>query len=148
MAGVLNSNADSHPSLSSASLRQMIQDAVAAELASDDRVLAVYLLGSAAAGRLRADSDIDIAVMAPPGTHLSEVERADIATGLSYRLGRQVDVGLLSSRNLVYANEALHTGIRLYARDADAAALYAANLLGLYLEFNERRQEIINAYTV
>ncbi|MCA1755775.1 MAG: nucleotidyltransferase domain-containing protein [Spirochaeta sp.] len=129
-------------------MHQMIQDAVVAELASDERILSVYLLGSAVAGRLRADSDVDIAIMAHPGTHLPELDRAQIAAGLSYRLGRQVDVGVLSSRNLVYANEALHSGIRLYARDADAAALYAANLLGLYLEFNERRQEIINAYTL
>lgn len=129
-------------------MHRMIQDAVVAELALDERILSVYLLGSAVAGRLRADSDVDIALMANPGIHLPELDRAQIAAGLSYRLGRQVDVGVLSSRNLVYANEALHTGVRLFARDADAAALYAANLLGLYLEFNERRQEIINAYTI
>ncbi len=129
-------------------MHQHIQDAVVAEFATDGRILAAYLLGSAVTGRLRKDSDIDIAIMVYPGTHLPELDRAQIGASLSYRLGRQVDVGFLSSCNLIYANEALHTGIRMYARDTDAAALYAANLLGLYLEFNERRQEIINAYTI
>ncbi len=59
-----------------------------------------------------------------------------------------MDIGELSSRNLVYANEALHLGIQLYARDPEAAALYGANLLGLYLEFNEKRQKIVHAYTL
>lgn len=47
-----------------------------AEVASDDRILAVYLLGSADAGRLRAESDIDIAELTPPGIQLSELDRA------------------------------------------------------------------------
>lgn len=130
------------------SLVQSIRDAVVSELSGDERVLAVYLLGSVAKGTGRADSDVDIAMMPIPGEKISSLDRARFAAKLSYHLSRTVDLGELSSRNLVYANEALHSGIRLYAKDADAAALYAANLLGLYLEFNERRQEIINAYTV
>lgn len=145
MLQVPDSQRDSH---NAQAMYQGIRDAVTAELAADQRILAMYLLGSAASGRLRADSDIDIALMAQPGIQLSELERARIAAALSYRLGRQVDLGMLSSRNLVYANEVLHTGIQLYSRDPGAAALYAANLLGLYLEFNEGRQEILNAYTI
>ncbi|SIQ41150.1 Predicted nucleotidyltransferase [Alkalispirochaeta americana] len=140
-----DSHRDSH---NTQAMHQKIRDAVTAELATDQRILAIYLLGSAASGRLRADSDIDIAIMTQPGIHISELDRAQIAAALSYRLGRQVDLGMLSSRNLVYANEVLHTGIQLYSRDPGAAALYAANLLGLYLEFNEGRQEILNAYTI
>ncbi len=127
---------------------QSIQDAAVAEASEDERILALYLLGSVAEGRGRPDSDIDIAMMAVPGVEVSGLDRARIAGRLSYRLGRLVDMGELSSRNLVYANEALHSGIQLYARDPEAAALYAANLLGLYLEFNERRQKIIHAYTL
>ena len=59
-----------------------------------------------------------------------------------------VDVGELSSRNLVYANEAIHRGLRIYADNPDAADLYAATLLGLYVQFNQSRKEIIDAYTV
>ncbi|MFA7566334.1 MAG: nucleotidyltransferase domain-containing protein [Alkalispirochaeta sp.] len=127
---------------------ELIRDAVAAEASGDVRILAVYLLGSGAVGRLRPDSDVDVAVMPVPGTIISALDRADFAHALSYRLGRSVDVGELSSRNLVYANETIHRGVRLYTRDADAADLYAATLLGMYVVFNEGRQEIMRGYTV
>ena len=125
-----------------------IQDAVSEEGARDTRVLAFYLLGSAVRGRLRNDSDVDIAVMPMPGSRISSVECLGIANALSYRLRRTVDLGELSSRNLVYANEVLHTGVLLYSRDPATTALTAANLLGLYLEFNERRQEVIRAFSL
>jgi hypothetical protein len=86
--------------------------------------------------------------MPVPGTIISALDRADFAHVLSYRLGRSVDAGELSSRNLVYANETIHKGVRLYTRDADAADLYAATLLGMYVVFNEGRQEIMRGYTV
>ena len=111
------------------------------EAQKDQRILALYLLGSAAEDRLRSDSDIDIALMATPGEPLSSIEHADFAHALIYALRRPVDVGSLSLRNLVFANEALLRGFRIYSRDIDATDLYAANLLGLYLEFNESRKE-------
>jgi predicted nucleotidyltransferase len=126
---------------------ERIREIVTSEARRDRRILALYLLGSIAGGRLRDDSDIDIALMAVPGTTISSIEHADFAHTLTYKLGRPVDVGNLSSRNLVYANEALLRGFRIYSDDPDAADLYAATLLGLYLEFNESRKEIIDAYT-
>lgn len=125
-----------------------VTDAVTEASSRDARVLAFYLLGSAAQDRLRHDSDVDIALMPMPGTVISSVERAGIANALSYRLRRTVDLGELSTRNLVYANEVLHTGALLYSRDPAATALIAASLLGLYLEFNERRQEVIGAFSL
>ncbi|TVQ96646.1 MAG: nucleotidyltransferase domain-containing protein [Spirochaetaceae bacterium] len=125
-----------------------ITDAVTDTGSRDTRVLAFYLLGSAAQNRLRHDSDVDIALMPMPGTVISSIERAGIAHALSYRLRRTVDLGELSTRNLVYANEVLHTGALLYSKDPAATALVAANLLGLYLEFNERRQEVTRAFSL
>ena len=70
-------------------------------LEKDDRILAAYLLGSAATGQMRPDSDIDIAMMLVPGETLSGLEMMDLAASLTPRDGRSVDLGLLTSQNLV-----------------------------------------------
>ena len=61
-------------------------------------------------------------------------------------LERDTDIGLISSANLVYACEALFKGIPLFYRDEDRAKLMRANLLGMYLQFNRDRSEVLNAY--
>ena len=45
-----------------------------------------------------------------------------------------------------YACEALFKGIPLFYRDEDRAKLMRANLLGMYLQFNRDRSEVLNAY--
>ncbi len=74
-------------------------------------IIAVYLLGSIISGNIRPDSDIDIAVMLKQGTEKTLLNRAFISGDLSYDLGRTVDVGIISSQNLVYAREALLKGL-------------------------------------
>ncbi len=109
-------------------------------------IVAVYLLGSILDDRLRADSDIDLAVMIDSGQKMRALKRADIAGSLSYELGRLVDLGEISSRNLVYAREALLKGKLIYQRDRDKVNLVRANLLGMYVQFNMDRQEVLDAY--
>ncbi|WP_319559806.1 nucleotidyltransferase domain-containing protein [Marispirochaeta sp.] len=115
-------------------------------LMSDDRILAVFLLGSAARGRLRPESDIDIGIMCEYGAAIGQLELAEYAAELSYELHRSVDLGLVSSSNLVYACETLLTGRILADKDSDRTALKRAALLGMYLQFNRDRQEVIDAY--
>lgn len=112
----------------------------------DQRILALYLLGSAATGRLRPDSDIDIALMPERDARIGALDRADMAASLAFDLGRDVDIGELTSENLVYSREAILKGIRLFARDGARADLRAASLLGMYARFNEDRRELIDAY--
>lgn len=120
--------------------------AVDAALAEEIRVLAVYLLGSGARGALRTDSDIDLALLLDPGEKMSSLERTDLANRLSYSLGRCVDLGLINSKNLVYAKEALFSGKQIYVRDKARAAMTAATLLGMYVRFNDDRKEVLDAY--
>ena len=61
---------------------------------------------------------------------------------------RILAVCLLGSTNLVYAYEALLGGIMLIERDSNRAALKRAILLGMYLQFNLDRREVIDAYRV
>jgi predicted nucleotidyltransferase len=112
----------------------------------DPRILSVYLLGSAISGRLRPDSDIDLAILAMPGQELGPEERAELGATLAFEIGRDVDIGELSSRNLVYAREALFTGTRIFVRDPALAGVLESCLLGMYARFNEDRWEILDAY--
>ncbi|HSA32762.1 MAG TPA: nucleotidyltransferase domain-containing protein [bacterium] len=115
-------------------------------LKKERRILAAYLLGSAAKGTLRPDSDIDIALMFVPGKIMSGVERGELAAELSLLLHREVDLGVISSRNLVYARESILTGRRIFSRNDTVADLYAATLLGLYAQFHYERRGILHGY--
>ena len=66
-------------------------------LKKDTRILAVYLLGSAGAGRLRPDSDIDLALLPVSGRHIDEFERVKLAADIALEIGREVDIGVISS---------------------------------------------------
>ena len=74
------------------------------------------------------------------------LERQDMANTLSYELKRTVDLGEISSRNLVYSREALLTGIPVFMKDSYKVNLLRANLLGLYVQFNQDRKEVLDAY--
>lgn len=115
---------------------------------NDPRFLALYLLGSAVSGRMRPDSDVDLAVLLEPGHELPALERAELAALAALELRRDVDLGELGSRNLVYAREAILKGRRLWARQAGRADLRAAILLGMYARFNVERREVTNAYRI
>ena len=118
------------------------------EIERDRRILSAYVLGSAVSGRMRPDSDLDIAVL-PVATAgpLSQVDIAELSATLSLAAGRAVDVGVLSSRNLIYASEAILKGERFFCRDRFQADLAAATLLGLAAQFRYERREIVDAYT-
>jgi predicted nucleotidyltransferase len=117
------------------------------EILSDDaRILAVYLLGSAIKENLDSESDIDLALMLEAGAEMSSLERLKKANDLSYKLERSVDLGEISSANLVYSHEAFLTGVPVFQRDPEKAALRRAGLLGMYIQFNLDRKEVLDAY--
>ncbi len=120
--------------------------AIQRRMEQDRRVLAAYLLGSAACWRMRPDSDLDLALMTMPDAEMSSLERIALAADLGLDLGIVVDIGELSSSNLIYAKEAILTGRRIFTRDPFQADLKACTLLGMYCRFNEERQEVLDAY--
>ncbi|MFM9058630.1 MAG: type VII toxin-antitoxin system MntA family adenylyltransferase antitoxin [Planctomycetaceae bacterium] len=111
-----------------------------------ESVAAAYLLGSAATGRLRADSDIDIAVLTRGRGGLPAEERRALTSALAAIFGRPVDLGVLSTTNVVYAKEAVTTGRLLFERDRDAAARFAMLALSMYASLQEARREVLRAY--
>ncbi|UCD57982.1 MAG: nucleotidyltransferase domain-containing protein [Candidatus Hydrogenedentota bacterium] len=117
------------------------------EIDRDPRVLSAYVLGSAVSGRMRPESDLDIAVLPVAGGPLSQGDISELSATLSLAAGRVVDVGILSSRNLIYASEALLKGRRFFCRDTFQTDLAVATLLGLTARFKFERREVVDAYT-
>jgi predicted nucleotidyltransferase len=115
-------------------------------LHSAEAVEAAYLLGSAATGRLRRDSDVDIAVLPRHGGHLSLADRLALASSLAVVFGRPVDVGVLSTTNIVYAKEAVATGKIIFERDRLATGRFAMLTLSMYAALQEARREVLRAY--
>lgn len=109
---------------------------------------AVYLMGSAVGGHLRPDSDIDIALLPSAGRSFSLQERLGIAAMLELHLARTVDVGIVGSRNLIYAAEAILKGKRVGAYDVAYTEAEETRLLGAYYLFLEDRREVEDAYRV
>ena len=107
---------------------------------------AAYLLGSAAAGRLRSDSDVDIAVLPHPGQPLAVQERFALAAELASIMGRHVDLGSLSLANLVYAKEAVAGGRLIFERDHLVTAQFEMYTLSMYASLQEARREVLHAY--
>jgi len=115
-------------------------------LAQEERVAAAYLLGTAARGALRPDSDIDIALLPVRGGVISSGERLSLAADLEDVAGRTVDVGVLSTANLVYAKEAVAHGTVIFERDRPARARFAMLVLSMYASLQESRREVLQAY--
>ena len=113
----------------------------------DPRIIAVYALGSAVRDELRPDSDIDLALLLAPGEALPAADQSALVVTLTSLLGRPVDLGLLSAKNLVYMRQAVLAGRCIYRRPFSKAALMVATWLGLYARYHDERKEILNAYT-
>jgi uncharacterized protein len=60
--------------------------------------------------------------------------------------GRPVDVGMLSTGNLVYAKEAVAHGRLFFERDPAARARFAMLVLSMYASLQESRREVLHAY--
>jgi predicted nucleotidyltransferase len=128
----------------------VIEDRVVEEAADVLRrcetIAAAYLLGSAATGRLRSDSDVDIAVLPVRPGAIGTAARLALAEALARVFERPVDLGLLSTANVVYAKEAITTGRKIVDRDRATSSRFAMLGLSMYASLQEARREVLRAY--
>lgn len=105
------------------------------------QVRAAWLFGSAAQGRFRPGSDLDIAV--DVARSLPAMERWDAAQRIARRFG--VDVDLLDFRRIstVMQYQVLATGTLLFDRDPAATAGYAGFVLSEYQNIQQWRQPMV-----
>ncbi|MFP4408844.1 MAG: type VII toxin-antitoxin system MntA family adenylyltransferase antitoxin [Spirochaetaceae bacterium] len=129
-----------------------VEAAVAAVLKQFSSLEFALLYGSAVTGRLRKDSDIDVAVYLDSGGQLEvEEERefpeeAEIQIALERALGRNVEILLLNRAPATVCASAVETGrlvllrnAGLYRRYALAVTDVAASFLGTEEEFRQIR---------
>lgn len=120
---------------------------LAGRIGEEPGIDAAFLMGSAATGRMRTGSDVDIALLPARGDTLPATRLADLAADLEVLAGRPVDLGILHSANLVYAKEAIAHGRLLFERDRNTTARFAMHTLSMYAALQEDRKEVLNAYT-
>jgi predicted nucleotidyltransferase len=114
--------------------------------AREPNIMAVWILGSAVTDRLRNDSDVDFAIYYRPGTTRDLAAQGGLVLDLERILERTVDLGKLSSRNLVYAVQATQLGKLLYARDPQDAVAFVSRMQSLYLDLKHDRKIVEDAY--
>ena len=128
-------------------LSQAQTDYLVHELKKHRRIAAAYLLGSVLTTDFRNDSDVDLAILLVPGRKMHLLERLELAANLETHLGHPVDIGILSTRNLVYAKEAIVRGRCIFSRDSAFKNLFAATALSLYVQLHRQRKEVEDAYS-
>lgn len=125
-----------------------IEKHLSSVLAGQTDIAAVYLLGSAHSGKMRRDSDIDIALLPVTGQKISMRTRLELAAQLEDKLKRTIDVGVISAQNLVYAREAILNGRRLVTLQQYDTEAAETRLLGSYFTFRQDRKEVEESYRV
>lgn len=113
---------------------------------TESRLLAVWGLGSAFGGAWRVDSDVDFAVL-PRSQGIRDFRaEGELVADLEAIVKRRVDVGFITTRNLVYANQAIRNGILVFARDPEAVNEFVGRLFSLYPDFKRDRKVVEEAY--
>lgn len=101
-------------------------------------VCALYIFGSAAKGALRADSDIDVAVLvdeAKPGKkNFERLKREYYAASPDFSL-RAVDIVVLNTAPVYLKYRILKTGTLLFEKDRKQRVAFTAKALTEYLDF-------------
>ena len=110
---------------------------------------AIYLFGSAASGHTRADSDVDVALLLPPGRALSPGRFLALMTELESLAHRTVDLSVLDTQaQLVHAKEVVATGVCLFAKSPERVRAFEMQVLSEYARFREDRAPVEAAYTI
>ena len=109
-------------------------------------IAAAYLLGSAVKGMLRDDSDVDIALLPADEAAISIQSRLELAALLEAKLNRTIDIGIISSNNLIYASEAILNGRRIITFQKDYTEATETRLLGCYFTFRQDRKMVEEGY--
>ena len=129
-----------------AGLRKALVEAVCRRVPDTD---AIYLFGSIARGRTRPGSDIDVALLLPPGRTLSPADFLATMAGLEAATHRTVDLSVLDTRTqLVHAKEVVTTGVCLFAKSEERIRSFEMQVLSEYARFLEDRAPVEAAYTL
>lgn len=127
-------------------VRDLLLNRLAEALRAVPYLVAAYAHGSIVTTRFRADSDVDCALLFPPGHSFNAPLRRQLEADLAVAVGRTVDVGILSSDNLVYFAETIRHGRRIFCADETLADELVGRALSLYARLKEDRRAVEAAY--
>lgn len=105
---------------------------------------AIYVYGSFARGDEWPDSDLDLAVLLPPGRQIPD--KLELMGRISRQVHRDVDLVSLRDAGLDLTRELLRDGRPLAMRRDMHTLAWEAERMTDYAEFNPRRAQIINSY--
>lgn len=99
------------------------------------QVWALYAYGSVARGDDFPRSDLDLALLLPPGEHL--LDPLSLISELSTAAGREVDLVDLRRADDILRREVLASGILLYTNSPDELLAWEAEALSRYARHRE-----------
>jgi predicted nucleotidyltransferase len=99
-------------------------------------VIAVYLFGSRATGRARAESDVDVAVLLNEEDSVERFERRlQLMVEVSEVCGREADVIVLNDAPPILQNQVLKHGRLLYERDRRSRVEFEVLSRKIYFDY-------------
>ena len=104
-------------------------------------VHAVYRFGSSATGAARADSDIDIGLLAD--RPLDPLARFELQETLAIALCRSVDLVDLRSASTVMASQVVTTGVVIHDGAPQVRGAFEDRVFSAYARLNEERRGIL-----
>jgi predicted nucleotidyltransferase len=118
-------------------------DAVALRLVRDriGEPIVLYRFGSSVAGALRAESDIDYAVLA--ARPLEAIERFDLQEDVARALRRSVDLVDLRRASTVLRMQVVASGVAVAVGDAAERERFEILVYASYARLNEERRAIL-----
>ncbi len=118
--------------------KKILIEAVCSEVLD---VVAIYLFGSSVTGEMRADSDIDLAIL--PANPLAPTHVWTLAQSLAVVAGRDVDLVDLLSASTVLRAQIISTGQRLYCGNEPLCSEFEGRAYSDYARLNEERKAIL-----
>jgi uncharacterized protein len=116
-----------------------------AYLETQPAVLAAVVFGSAAAGRLRPESDLDLALLFAHDDVPNDVAALDIRAALEQHTRRDIDLIVLNRAPTILAFQAAKKGRLIFCRDSHAYQRYVVHLISEYADFKIIRRPIEEA---
>lgn len=108
-------------------------------------IVAALVFGSGAAGRLRADSDLDLALLFAPERAPDDSDVLQIRADLEQVARRDVDLIVLNSASPIVAYQAVRKGQPLFCRDRGSYERFVVRLISAYADLKQIRRPIEDA---
>jgi predicted nucleotidyltransferase len=124
--------------------QQMFDATRQAVMAALPDVWAIYVYGSIANNTERADSDLDIALLLPPGNGITNL--LGLVSAISVAAERDVDIVDLRRAGNLLRKEVLAHGVPLYVAHPEQVLAWEASAMSEYAEHHARISDLLKDF--